>query len=207
MPPVDVLCPTARKWDPEQCFSFTHLCLHAAMAGLLRGIRYRKWIYLDQARNMLADEVLAEPGATHALWLDDDMVCPPDLITRLLAHGVPVVGAVYFTRSPPHEVVCGPLHYGQARALDHLPAGLEPVGWVGLGAALVEVGVMAAMKRRYGDGLLFRSDLMGEDVWFCRRLEEMGVPVHVDGGTVCGHVADQVIGAEHWKHYHTGGEG
>jgi hypothetical protein len=199
MPVVDILCPTARKWDPEQCFAFTHVAIHAAACGVLRTIRYRKWLYIDQARNDLVAEVLDRPGATHVLFLDDDMVWPANLLVKLLGHNVPVVGATYFTRTPPHDVVCGDLDGTTARNWQRLPVGLEEVGWVGAGALLVEVAVLQRMREDW-----FHSNQCGEDVQFCRRLRDMGIPVYVDGGTVCGHVTDQVITEEHWKHFHRG---
>lgn len=204
MPVIDILCPTARKWDPEQCFAFTNVALHAAMAGVLRSIRYRKWMYIDQARNMLVRECLGVPGVTHALFLDDDMVFPPDLVVRLLAHNVPVVGATYFTRIPPHDVVCGHFDGLTARNLDRLPVGLVPAGWVGAGVMLIETQVFESMRLRHDNDSWFRSRETGEDVHFCKRLTEMGIPVYVDGSLVCGHVADQVITEEHWKHFHGG---
>lgn len=212
MPVVDILCPTARKWDPEQCFAFSHVLLHAFATGVLRTVRYRKWMYIDQARNELVAEVLDNPGATHVLFLDDDMTFLPDLVARLLAHEKPVVGGMYFTRVAPHDVVCGDFYGDQARNLSYLPQGLTTVGWVGGGVMLIEVSVLEAMAspseaiNRLPDGSVgwFRSDHGGEDVHFCRHLRDMGIPVHVDGSLICGHVADQVIMEEHWRHYHGG---
>jgi hypothetical protein len=32
----------------------------------------------------------------------------------------------------------------------------------------------------------------------------MGVKAYLDGSLVCGHIADQCVTEEHWRHYHGG---
>ncbi len=207
MPLVDVMVPGGRKMDPETAISMLHVLLRGALDGVLRSIRLRKWQYIDQARNDLVRECLADPGATHMLLLDDDMTWEPDLIPRLLAHNQPVVGALYFIRSPPHVTACG--HWRdredmRAVPLDHLPGGLEQVDYLGLGAGMVRTDVFREMTRHFGDENWFRSQESGEDIHFCRRLTQMGVPVFVDGSLICGHITEQLVTEEHWKHFHGG---
>ena len=43
--------------------------------------------------------------ADYILFIDDDMICPPDLFERLYKHQKDIVAALAFTRYPPHKPV------------------------------------------------------------------------------------------------------
>lgn len=76
--------------------------------------------YLQQVREELAEIALRDSAVTHLLFLDADMRFPPDALERLLARRLPVVGANYRRRRPPHDftasVSTGPLATGVERA-------------------------------------------------------------------------------------------
>jgi hypothetical protein len=50
---------------------------------------------LQFARNILASQVLNDPGLTHLLFIDADMAFRPELVARMLAFDKPFVGALY----------------------------------------------------------------------------------------------------------------
>lgn len=66
------------------------------------GLRYRLmtvdsaevWV----ARTAMVHAFLADPGATHLLFLDSDMAVEGGVIRRLLARGAPIAGAAYAAR-------------------------------------------------------------------------------------------------------------
>ena len=201
---VVICCPAYRVMDPECAFSAMNVVLHGF--SRICGLKYLKGMYIDQARNQLVRETLADfPQATHALWLDDDMCWPPDLVERLLAHGKPAVGANYFRRTPPHDMIAADWldkHSRRIVSLTSLPAGLRQVGCLGMGATLIETRLFRDMKKRFHDELWFRSEECGEDVHLCDRLRKMGVPVYVDGSVVCGHAAALWINERQWRACH-----
>lgn len=54
----------------------------------------------DHARNQACMNALAN-GFEWIFFLDDDVVCPPDTIHRLLGHGKDIVSGLYYRRAPP----------------------------------------------------------------------------------------------------------
>ncbi len=201
MKPVFVGIPSNRAMRPETVISLVGLVRQGH--DLIADVQAVLYLYLDRARNLLAEDALAFPGVTHLLALDDDQVWPVDLVARLLSHKKPVVGATYFERRPPHRLIAGILD-GNTMLPGIPEPGLHRVECLGLGATLIETRVFRDMQERHGDRLWFRSEECGEDVHFFLRCKEMEIPVYLDGDCVCGHMADEVIGPEHWKAYHQG---
>ncbi len=54
---------------------------------------------VDDARNMIAESALADPGVTHLFFLDADLTVPSGALMRLLSRGKDVVGGLYFART------------------------------------------------------------------------------------------------------------
>src|SRR5210317_1806542 len=54
---------------------------------------------IHEMRNVIIRNAVAM-GCSHLMFLDADMVYPPDTISKLLAHDLPVVGALTFRRWP-----------------------------------------------------------------------------------------------------------
>jgi len=130
-------------------------------------------------RESLADAAV-EGGASHILWLDNDMTFPPDTIERLLAHGKPIVGANYSQRRQP----CTPVAMRDSAWVytDKDSTGLEDVDFVGFGCVLTETSVFKELPKpwfslaRTGAGRL-----VGEDVWFCHKAwQDLRVKTFID---------------------------
>lgn len=74
------------------------MCQYAVQQGAgVRPARYGNAL-IETARNQALGAL--RPEADYALFVDDDMLMEPDALTRLLAHGVPVVSAYCTTRPP-----------------------------------------------------------------------------------------------------------
>src|SRR6267378_2045208 len=58
-------------------------------------------------RNQLVYDALQHPDIDALLFLDDDMIVPPELVRRLLAHQRAIVGALYYARHPPFQPLAG----------------------------------------------------------------------------------------------------
>jgi len=148
--------------------------LHAdfalSLAAMLRQTRVerislfnQRMSLLPESRNALVRDALAD-GATHVLWLDSDMIVPSIALDRLLAHDIPVVGATYLRRTPPHRLLGEP-DVNQCGA----PEGMTRMVSMPFGCLLVEAGVFRALAEPW-----FRLDYegaqpIGEDIGFCRR--------------------------------------
>jgi hypothetical protein len=149
---------------------------------------------LPQLRNILVQDAM-HWGADYLLWLDSDHQFPPDTLLRLLSLNLKVVGANYPRRVSPHLPTAirfdgAPAWTSQVTAQNGL---IEQVSSLGLGCCLVDMKVFdvlhehASASNSQSIGPLFAVEMLndgasiiGEDVFFFRRLAEAGVEVHLD---------------------------
>ena len=162
-------------------------------------------------RNLLAAAAI-DGDFDRVLWLDSDILFPPDLEERLHADldaGHEMVSALYFTRKPPLR----PVVY-KAVEMDRMPDGrqipradswldypeetLFPVEACGFGAVMMRTSLLREVRDRYG---LPFSPIMGfgEDLSFCMRMREMGRTVWCDSRIRVGHVGSCVYSAEGYR--------
>lgn len=134
--------------------------------------------FIIHSRNRLASGFL-ESKCEWALWVDDDMVLPignadwfravtgfpkeiaPDecagahAINSLLAHGKPLVGALYYERRaggrPIFEAGCNPQTGEATRAalVSREMRGLQPTKWVGTGCLLTHRSVFEEIQKKF----------------------------------------------------------
>ncbi len=117
-----------------------------------------------------------QQGFRSLFFLDSDVICPPDTIHRLMSHRLPIVGGVYFRRSPPAGVpvamraVTDPQGNKGFQWITNLPPrGLIPVDVMGAGCMLISrqtLETMATKPQRPGE------------IWFDWRVNLAGLPGH-----------------------------
>lgn len=181
--------------------------------------------YIHRARQQLWDEA-AEYGAHYVLWLDSDHGFPMDALVRLLSRDEPIVGINYSTRSQPLRYVAV-----KRAQIDHMEdglggkicqttpesTGLEEVEALGFGMVLMKLGAIyptldketldfgfaGADEGLSADG----KDMVGEDVYFCRKARAAGWKVMVDHDLSkdCTHVGDMEFKLDHvWAYAEEG---
>ena len=133
-------------------------------------------------RNELAKNAMAM-GATHVLFIDDDMRFPADAIDRLLAHDKDIVAVNYPTRKFPIQ----PVAFANDKTNDRVvtqpdSTGLEKVASVGMGLMLVKTDVFVKIGMPYFMiGFSPATEAYtGEDIFFCRKARAAGFDVHID---------------------------
>lgn len=143
-----------------------------------------------------------EWGATHILWIDSDMTFPPDALIRLYNHGKHVVGVNYVTKDVAPRPIAyvetddeiGPLYTREDST------GLVSVKHTGMGLMLTTVAAFDAISLPY---FLFepagrqKVAFKGEDVYFCAKLREAGIPVYADQD-----ISKQVGHIGNWEYRH-----
>lgn len=144
---------------------------------------------LEFKRNLLARRAL-ETGADYHLLIDWDHTFPPDAFLRLAQHDVPIVGANYLMRHETREPAA--FRAQNERAFG---AGLEQAAAIGLGFCLIKAQVFIAIpmpwfQTTFGDD---GTSFTGEDVEFCNKAREAGIPVYVDHDLDVGHIAETVL--------------
>jgi len=148
---------------------------------------------LAKSRNVLVRDAITA-DADYMLWLDSDHIFPDWTLLRLLGINLPVIGVTQPTRArtpvPTAHQADGAKVYTTPEMVKD--KAMERVAFIGLGICLMDMKVIpqleiqAAKEGRSLYPLFARTPTAdpdksdGEDSFFCRRLHDAGIPVHVD---------------------------
>ena len=170
------------------------------------GITCSSLIY--DARNMLANKAIVE-GFDRVLWLDSDMVFEPDLEQRLAARldeGYDIVSGLYFTRkSPIRPVIYKEIYIEQNEDGSVKPVSVNyddyprdsffEIAACGFGAVMMTVDVLKRIRDHFG--LPFSPAIgFGEDLSFCMRAKELGIPIWCDSSIKLKHIRHYEVSEE-----------
>jgi hypothetical protein len=190
---VFVAQPIYRDVPGPAAMSFAQLLVGGTMLRQIVNVGQCYAGVLSQARNRLVLDSRASIPS-HVLFTDADMITPPDMLAKLIAADVDVVSALYFRRDPPYQPA--------AVAFDGQPLrdygeGLDVVGGIGMGCALIRSSVFSRIEEHFGDQRWFSFESgPGEDVFFCERCRALNIPVYQHSGVKCGHVGHSIITEE-----------
>jgi hypothetical protein len=161
-----------------------------------------------EARNYMTAMAL-DQKADWLLWLDADMTFPPETLIRLLNRGVPVVGADYRRRGPPHDRIAlmlqpddapGPKNYEDG---DGPSTGIVERAMLGLGVFLAHSEVFKKIEPpwfiRYWNLDHARPNnpwgFGTEDSFICARARAAGFQIwcDMDLSAEVGHLAEATV--------------
>lgn len=133
---------------------------------------------LPVSRSMLVERA-QENKSEYILFLDSDMVFPPDTLKRLLAHDKDIVCATYCRREGTTEPM-GCTAEWESITADAI--GVGEAGRVPMGVMLIRMSVFEKMDKPYFRWAINqgRSEIVGEDAEFCDRARALGFKVYVD---------------------------
>ena len=134
---------------------------------------------IEKMRNSIVNGAV-ESKCTHLLFLDSDMIFPPDVIPRLLAHELNIVGALTFKRYPPFNPI---MMEGEELKLKYIwpyEEGLVRVDATGTGCLLINMDVFKKIKKPYFKQRSVNGMPIGEDVGFCYKAGNAGFDIFVD---------------------------
>lgn len=154
------------------------LAVTASQAGIDTTLINPETSDISQGRTIAAISLL-DAGCSHLLFLDSDMVFPPDALTRLLQHDVDIAGATYSRRRPPFGLVHVELG-GQPGGIATSERGLKEVMAVGTGCMLIKMSVIETIGPQFDSYWLPVGGRMSEDFDFCTRARSAGKRVFVD---------------------------
>ncbi len=144
-----------------------------------------------RAQNEIAAKFLAS-DAEYLFLTNDDHNYPPDTLTRLLAHKLPIVSGLYLRRSLPFEPVMfaeqNERGYVRAQFLKRGVTGLIQVKACGGGCLLIHRSVLESTAAPWWELATIESDLVSEDVSFCQKVRAAGFDIHVDLNVKIGHL-------------------
>ena len=122
---------------------------------------------------------------SHVLMIDSDMTFPPDTLDRLISHKKPVIAANCVYRRD--DVIKWTAYHKtgpkESKMIDSSKmSGIQKVWRVGTGIMLIETSVLRELGLPWfmlGWNPQLGQEL-GEDYFFCQRLEEKGIELWVD---------------------------
>lgn len=152
-----------------------------------------------RARNNVVDMAIVN-DCEYLLMLDDDMIVPPDLFGRLVAHGKDVVGCLYYQRGGAYH----PVIMKQTSKKDGLkgiqfiqhfdrmitsPGLYKLDGVIGGGCMLFKTDVFRKIPQPY----FWIDGIVGTDVHVCNQLRGAGIDIWVDTSIELGHVGEPQV--------------
>ncbi len=158
------------------CMSLTALIAKAKSTNQLALINSRSSI-ITNVRNQIVQAAF-DVQADYLLFLDSDMVFPPDTLDRLLSHNKDIVGCVYLRRLPPHDMIGLPLEKTDKSEY----FGLTQMKAIPTGVVLIKMSVFRKIRVPWFK-LKFIEETnttIGEDILFCEEAREAGLEVWAD---------------------------
>lgn len=158
------------------------------------------------AREQMAIQMLRD-SYDALLFLDDDMIIPPDLVDRLVAQNAPITSALCFKRVPPYTPCVyetleleGPGLKMGVLEFDTLPKVPFYVDGAGTACMLIRHEVFEKMRKPY----FLPLPRSGEDLAFCIRANQAGYKVRIDPRIRVGHLETRAIYSEHYLEHKRG---
>ena len=152
---------------------------------------------IDQVRNLIGK--WAE-GFDYLFSVDSDIVLPQDTLVKMLNHDVDVVSGVYIQRKPNQEILEIYRKNNQGGVsnvsfADIQPAGLHEIDSCGFGCVLVKSDVIRKIGYPYFQykSALDHAFTISEDIFFCKRAQEVGSKIYVDSSIVCKHIGSTIF--------------
>ena len=164
-----------------------------------------------EAREKLARAAI-EAEADMILWLDSDMVFPPDVLQRLLTDYESgqgdVISGLYFRRTSPYTpVLFDQLEIDTEKGatwteFDEIPDGIFECGGIGFGCCLMPTEVAVSVLAKFGT-MFTPVHGTGEDLSFCWRARQCGYKIVCDPSIELGHCGHYVITREFYQVFQT----
>jgi len=187
-PRLALAIPSGDMVHADFSMAFAQLCI--ASAGYPLQLISVKSSIVAVARNN-GVEFARESGSEFILFLDSDMVFPPDTLLRLLQHGKDIVGATYTKRVAPFDILGEPL----ANQRTVLTDGLLEMQRIPTGCLLINMSVFDKLsKPHFRFETNAEGQIVGEDYLFCDRARQAGFRIWCDAALSreIGHIGQSV---------------
>lgn len=188
---VAIAIPSCRDWKVGFGSSMIGLTQNLTQSKLPFDINIMHGASVLARARHLGIEWAKSIGATHILFLDDDMTFPPDIVTRLLMREKDIVAVNYLSKATGQPIACG--IDGQLMTSEG-KAGIEEAGWIGFGCVLIKLEAINPLPKPLFQTAWLdeKQDFLGEDFYFCMKAQKAGLHIHVDhdASQFCSHIGD-----------------
>lgn len=155
-------------------------------------LHIQKSCYVHDARNKIVSGAIAK-GFSHIMFIDSDMQFPPDSINRLVKQDKDVIGGVYFRRQIPHLPTINSLENDKIVVPYQYPKDKPFKIWsIATGFMLIKIEVVKKIPYPWFGFGSYKGQSMGEDVYFCRKVNDHNFQVWADPTIPVGHVGEYV---------------
>ena len=185
----------------------------ACLFHLAEQVGYKNIVFMQNAMiNQCRDSIVRtafQKNYDFIFWMDDDMIVPPDAITKLLSHNKDICSGLYFGRGNYKPLIYDVSHdeaddtYSIQQLTEYQDNELKKVGAVGFGCCLTRV---SALKRIWNGDIRGASGTcfdfiggIGEDISFAIRCLHLGIETWVDTSVKCGHIGKFTVTEDAWK--------
>lgn len=161
------------------------------------------------SRNNLA-ALAIKNGVDYILWLDSDMMFPPETLEAMLKtikeqEGDVILTGMYCRRvAPYHPTLFKTLDIENENAtwtdFKEIPDGLFEVEGCGFGCVLAPTSAFVDVQAKFGRMFSPIGDV-GEDLSFCWRARQCGWKFICDPSIELGHVGHTIITPSFWEEY------
>jgi len=148
--------------------------------------------YVHDSRNKIVEEAIKE-GSTHLMFIDHDQTFPETGISTLLSRNKDIIGGCYNMRGLPlRTTVMVPINENESRLLSPNEVPKEPFrcSVVPAGFMLIKMEALKKMEPPYFSFDPLDNRLVGEDVYFCRKANKLGIEVWCDPTIPIKHIGD-----------------
>ena len=164
-------------------------------------IMFRRNSLVYDSRNLLSLHAIQE-NYDYVLWMDSDIICPPDALTTLLddmdTYDTRMVSGLYVMRSFPaepviYDVIREPVDKDghmvkQIRTYTDYPKDMTfDVDGCGFGFVLTSVSLLKKVWDKFGPAFA-PFTWAGEDISFCHRVNQLGEQIMCDSRVRLGHI-------------------
>jgi hypothetical protein len=172
--------------------NFRNLAIPKGTACFISGLPFA------EARDTGCQKLL-ELGWEYLFFLDDDVLCPPDTIIRLMSHKKKIISGVYYRRNLPIVPVMLRDNPDKSRTwiTEYKVPDLIEVDCVGAGCLLIHRDVLRQLPpigiyNRYFEWRVNQPnrqehDRLSEDFAFCSHARTNGFQIFVDTSVQCRH--------------------
>lgn len=183
-PKITICIPTMGSIKDATVMSLINAIGYTERCGYLVDVAFKTDTYLIRSRNELVQIAIAG-GSDYMMFIDSDLDFPADGIIKLLGHKKDVIGGHYNRRGLPRASTV----FGFDKQ-PYFPQALEKVWAVPTGFMLIKLSAIRWMPYPFDYIRDEHGYFIGEDINFCKRLNENGVEVWCDPSIKIGHIGE-----------------
>lgn len=176
-----VACPSFNEIDADTAISWAFCNSHTQQSGLLNSIGFMnpRTPDLTTSRTLICKAAISADW-THLFCFDHDVIFPPDTITRLVAHDLPIVCGLYRMKELEYKTA--------SRMADNTTfdvrgkTGLHEITkTIPIGCTLIQVSLLKELGEPWFGGWWEPNEgWYWDDAFLCRRIREAGYKLAVD---------------------------